>query len=125
MRDMGEHPTSVSTIGFINTISNSIHGGFLVLDEIEIGCGEETIMGLVEWLNSNLRERLKGTLGCMVITHSRFVVENLDYDHWFSLDGFETAEDWLNREIVPTDLEQLKKDSNELFWYVSSRSKKA
>jgi len=124
MRDTEWDPTSVSTLGFINTVSNSIHGGFLVLDEIEIGCGEESIMGLVAWLNENLRDRIKDTLGCMVITHSRYVVENLKYDHWFNLDGLDTADAWLNREMVPTDLDQLRKASNELFRMVLENTKK-
>lgn len=112
-------PTSVSTLHFIKCASNSIHGGYLVLDEIEVGCSEETQMGLVNWINANLRERLKGTLGCMVITHSRYVVANLKFDNWFNLDGYETAEEWLNREIVAVDIEQLQKDSHELFQYIN------
>ena len=29
-------------------------------------------MGIVDWLNQNLRAAIKDTFGCMVITHSRF-----------------------------------------------------
>jgi hypothetical protein len=36
-----------------------------------------------------------------------------------------TEEEWLNREIVPTDFEQLDKDSMDLFCAIRDRSKKA
>ena len=124
LHDTDWDPTSVNTISFIQTASRSIHGGYLVLDEIEVGCAEETLMGMVAWLNENLREALKDTLGCMVITHSRYVVEHLDFDHWFNLDGFKTPEEWMNREIVPVDLEKLRKDSHDLFRFVTAEGNK-
>lgn len=114
-------PTSINTVDFINCASNSIHGGYLVLDEIEVGCSEETVMGVVAWLNKHLRDRIKGTLGCMVITHSPYVVRHLDFDHWFNLDGYKTPDEWLGREIVPVDLEQLQKDSHALFRFVTAQ----
>ena len=102
----------------MQTACNSIHGGFLCIDEVEVGLGEETILGIVAWLNANLREKLNGTLGCLVITHSRLVVQNLDYDHWFSLDGFDTPVEWLHRKIVPTDLAALRDDDVGFFRHV-------
>lgn len=117
-------PTSVSTVNFIQTVSRSIHGGYMVLDEIEVGCSEETLMGMVDWLNGHLVEAIKGTLGCLVITHSPYVVRNLKFDHWFNLDGYKTAKAWLNRKIVPVDLEVLRRESNELFRFVEGESSK-
>jgi hypothetical protein len=114
-------PTSVNTINFIKVVSRSIHGGYMVLDEIEVGCSEETLMGIVAWANDNIREAIKGTLGCMVITHSPYVVRNFKFDHWFNLDGYDTPEAWLSREIVPVDLEKLRKDSNDLFRFVTAQ----
>lgn len=113
-------PTSLNTIHFINCASNSIYGGYLVLDEIEVGCSEETQMGIVDWLNKNLRGRIKDTLGCLVITHSRYVVEYLDFDNWFNLDGYDTKEAWLGRKIVPVDTDELQKTSHELFLKINS-----
>jgi hypothetical protein len=118
--DTDWNPTSLNTIHFINCASNSIYGGYLVLDEIEVGCSEETQMGIVDWLNKNLRERIKDTLGCLVITHSRYVVANLNFDNWFNLDGYKTKEDWLNRKIVAVDTEELQKTSHELFQKINS-----
>jgi hypothetical protein len=78
----------------------------------------------VKWINGNLREAIKGTLGCMVITHSPYVVRNLKFDHWFNLDGYKTPEEWLGRKIVPVDLEKLKKDSHDLFLFVTAQGEK-
>ena len=123
-RDTDWDPTSVNTINFLNCASNAINGSYLVLDEIEVGCSEETIMGVVSWVNEHLRERIKGTLGCLVITHSPYVVRSLKFDHWFNLDGYKTPKAWMDRKIVPMDLEKLRKDSNELFRFVTNKKKK-
>jgi hypothetical protein len=96
----------------------------MVLDEIEVGCSEETLMGMVDWINGHLREAIKGTLGCMVITHSPYVVRNLKFDHWFNLDGYKTPEDWLGRQIVAVDIEKLRKDSHDLFLYITNKDYK-
>ena len=124
LRDTEWSATSFSTVSTIQTAMRSVHGGYLCLDEIEIGLGEETIIGLTDWLNKNLREAIKGTLGCLVITHSRCVVENLSFDHWFSLDGHATPREWLDRKVVPTDLEELRKDDLGFFRFIDGRSEK-
>jgi energy-coupling factor transporter ATP-binding protein EcfA2 len=123
LRDVEWSCTSINTLKCIRTALNSIREGYACLDEIEIGCGEETIIGLVQWLNGNLRESIKGSLGCLIITHSRHVVSNLDYDNWFNLDGYETAEEWLNRELIPTDMEQLNEDDLGFYRYIQSQKK--
>ena len=122
--DLGFDPTSVNTLNFIQVVSRSIHGGFMVLDEIEVGCSEETLMGMVDWINGHIREAIKDTLGCMVITHSPYVVRNLKFDHWFNLDGYKTPEDWLGRQIVAVDIEKLRKDAHDLFRYITNKEYK-
>jgi hypothetical protein len=125
-RDTDWNPTSLNTLNFLDSAIGYAenYGGYLVLDEIEMGCSEETLRGIVLWLNEHLRPRIKGTMGCMVITHSRCVVECLDFDHWFNLDGFDTPEAWMARRMKPADLEKLKKDSLDLFRYVQSKMEK-
>lgn len=99
-------PTSLNTLNIISSLP--LEDNFLVLDELEIGCSEETILAITLWLNEWLPEQhIKGSL---VITHSRHIVENLNYDNWFNLEGM-TQEEWINRPIKPTDLEQLKENS--------------
>ena len=124
VRDDEWNPTSYETMKSIKMAIKSLRGNYLVLDEIEIGCARETVMGIVKWLNKNLRKGIKDSLGCMVITHSEYVVENLDYDQFFNLDGFKSAEEWVNREIKPTNLEDLKEDSLELYRFVNKMSEK-
>jgi len=124
VRDSDWNPTSFETVKHIQTAINSLRGNYLCLDEIEIGCAKETIMGIVAWLNKNLRKGIKDSLGCLVITHSEFVVQNLRHDHFFNLDGFETGPEWLEREVKPTDLEVLEKDSLDLFRFIQKNTKK-
>lgn len=122
-RDREESSTSSHTAYLIQTATKSLHRGYLCIDELEVGLGEETILGTVEWLNATLRESLKDTLGCLVITHSRLVAQNLRYDHWFSLDGHKTAQEWLDRKIVPSDLDELRKHDHGFFLYVLNLTK--
>lgn len=53
----------------------------------------------------------------LIITHSEFVVEQLkNVCNFMDLNNPKrTADEWINREIVPTDFEQLEKDAHELF----------
>ena len=60
----------------------------------------------------------------MVITHSEYVVENLRHEQFFNLDGYKTEREWMDREIVPTDLEALKDDSLALYRFVNKMSEK-
>lgn len=50
-------------------------------------------------------------------THSEFVVEQLkDVCNFMDLNNPKrTADEWINREIIPTDFEQLEEDAHELF----------
>ena len=123
VRDAPDSPTSYETFRSIQQAIRSIDGAYLCLDEIEIGCARETVMGLVGWLNEHLRAGVEGSLGCLVITHSEFVIKNLEHDNFFSLDGYNTEEEWVNRDIIPTDMEALGNDSRELFRFVSDRTR--
>ena len=92
----------------------------MVVDEFEIGCSEETILALVLFINERVKELLdkKKIIGAMIITHSRLGVKNLVHDDFINLDGL-TKEEWLNRKVIPTDLEKLKE--NELFYYIKTQ----
>lgn len=58
----------------------------------------------------------------MVITHSRHVVNTLNHDNFMNIEGM-TEEEWVNREIVPIDPEDLGKWATELFKTIRDRSK--
>lgn len=117
MRDVAWTPTSTETLNHITQLIK-IKDKFIIIDEPEIGMGEETVMGLVNFLNDEFQE-LKGH-GVCVITHNRYIVKHLDADAFHNIEGL-TKQEWLDRELIPTDLEQLKEKSNELFRAIQDR----
>lgn len=119
MHDNDVTPTSLNTFDLITQMVSKVDDKFLVIDEPEIGMGEETVMALVSFLNEVLPEALERNKGILVITHNRYIVENLNYDEFRNTDGLETKGEWLNRELVPTDLDRLK--DNELFRAIRDR----
>lgn len=122
MRDVEWIATSQNTFhsleGLFNSVDNKVK--YIIIDEFEIGCGEETILAIVNFLNKNLKKfmRRKNFMGAMIITHSRIGVENLNHDHFINIEGM-TKDEWLNREIIPIDLEKLSE--NELFSYIKDQ----
>lgn len=116
--------TSHNTFSSLRTALKSCEGHFLCIDEVEIGLGDELLLGIVAWLNNRLPEILPGTLGCLVITHSHLVVENLRFDHWLSLDGFASPEEWLARPVETLDPEEWMKSQKALFSLIRDRTKK-
>ena len=123
MHDEPTSPTSVSTYQLIENVMKYTAGNYIVLDEIEIGMSAESIAGICEFLNRKFSEMdSENCYGVLVITHSDRVVRTLKHDAFVNLEGM-SEEVWLNREIVPTDFEQLEKESNELFCAIRDRSK--
>lgn len=118
MHDLDSNPTSVSTLHLINQVID-IKDRFLVFDEPEIGMGEETLMGLINLLNEKFNPLPTDIYGVLVITHSRLVVENLKSD-FINIEGM-NREEWLNRKIIPADLEEVEDWSLELFRTIQNR----
>ena len=114
MHDVPTSPTSISTYRLIENVMRYTDDNFIVLDEIEIGMSAESIAGICEFLNKKFQEINKEKCyGVLVITHRDRVVRTLQHDAFVNLEGM-SEEEWLNREIVPTDFEQLDKDSMDL-----------
>lgn len=107
--------TNIKTL--FETIKKDKTSKYLIIDEFEIGCGEETTLALTNYINENISElRANGNImGALIITHSRIGVQNLVYDTFLNMEGM-NKEQWLNRKIEPTDLDEL--DKNELFFYI-------
>jgi hypothetical protein len=118
MQDTSWVPTSSNTFHLIEGVLKTEK--FIIIDEPEIGMSDETVMGLVDHLNGFIDN--KPDVGLMVITHNRYIVENLHSTHFFNCDGFYTKEDWLNRKLVKTDLKKL--EENKLFFYIRDLNKK-
>lgn len=123
LRDSEWTSTGDNTVHLLKTIINHDER-FIVLDEVELGMGEELQLSIANYINSIKDEVLKKSYGLLVITHSRIVAKTLKEDAFFNIDGIETKEAWLNREIVPTDLDQFEEDCDELFVAIRDRSQK-
>lgn len=124
MNDTSWIATSQNTFHSINSMLKAVETSdkckYIVIDEYEIGCSEETIIALAEFINKKIQKLLedKKIIGAMIITHSRLGLEHIKFDHFVNLEG-KTYEEWKNREIIPTDLEEL--DANELFYFIRDK----
>lgn len=98
--------TLESLIGILKT-----KGRFIVIDEMEMGIGEELQAGICESINEGFN--VDDTLGLLVITHSRTIVRWLRHDVFINMEGM-TEEQWLNREVVPVRPCDFIKDSEQL-----------
>lgn len=121
MNDTSWVATSQNTLhsikGLLDSAEKSEKVKYVVIDEYEIGCSEETIVALAQYISQRIQKLLtdKKIIGAMIITHSRIGCEHIQFDHFVNIEG-RTYEEWKNREIIPTDLEEL--DANELFYYI-------
>lgn len=122
MRDTEWIATSQNTLHSIKGVLNSCEAEgsktkYLVIDEYEIGCSEETIISIARFINEKIKKLITDgkIIGAMIITHSRVGLKEMEYDHFINLSGL-SAEEWLTRELVPTDLDKL--EENELFSYI-------
>lgn len=130
MHDLSWVPTSVSTYNLISGIFKSVltdkeNKRYIVIDEPEIGMSKETQLAIAQYLRSRLDEVLEKSYGLMIITHSECIVNALkDRCDFLNTDKECTADEWVNREIIPIDLEKLDKDSSDLFIAIRDRSNK-
>ena len=120
--DNPQYPTSISTYNLIDRLlhscvdsENKRDRSYIIIDEPEIGMADESQLGIALFLKSRLSEILENSLGIMIITHSKFVVRELkDNADFFYTDYDMTADEWLERKIIPTDFEDLRKQSMNL-----------
>lgn len=128
MADASWEPTSCHTYNLITSLFKSCFDNeenkkkrlipyFFVIDELEIGMSRESQLAMCNYLKDTIPKINKKSYGLLIITHSEFVVEQLkDVCNFMDLNNPKrTADEWINREIVPTDFEQLEKDAHELF----------
>ncbi len=97
-----------------------------MLDEPEIGCSEETQAGMGDWLGQMV-PTMTNLHTLFVVTHSRlfvkYLLRHLIPTHWrLSEDGM-TLDQWVCREIVPTDLEEMVEMSKERWHAVNTMIK--
>ena len=129
MHDDPWNPTSLSTFQFIETLFNTFnkndeHKRYLIIDEPEIGMSKESQLGFINWFKKQIPSLLENTLGVMLITHSELIVEQLkELAVFLNIDSDCTADEWINREIIPTDFEKLAEDAHELYLEVLNNGK--
>lgn len=120
--DNPQYPTSISTYNLIDRLLHSCVDSenkrdktYIIIDEPEIGMADESQLGIALFLKRRLSEILENSLGIMIITHSKFVVRELkDKADFFYTDYDMTADEWLERKIIPTDFEDLRIQSMNL-----------
>ena len=128
--DSPYQPTSMATYKLYNHLMQAVEQEgkcFLIIDEPEIGMSKETQLAMALEFKKIIPMIKKKTYGLLIITHSEIIVKALkDECNFINLTYNEIkydADEWLNREIVATDFEFLKKWSEELFVAVRDRSK--
>lgn len=120
--DIPQFPTSISTYNLIDSLLhncvdsvNKKDRTYIVIDEPEIGMADESQLGIALFLKDKIPKILENSLGIMIITHSKFVVKELkDNADFFYTDYDMTADEWLERDIVPTNFEDLRIQSMDL-----------
>lgn len=121
--DDPSNPTSGETLYNIDQlVKNAIskdNQRYLVIDEPEIGMGEEMVAALTIKLNGLFATLPEGCLGVLIITHNRYLVKHLN-SAFLNIQGLD-RDGWLNREIVPTDIEKFKEDALGLYRAVNAR----
>jgi len=127
--DLPWKSTSDSTIhllkGLLREVTDREERGrgrkkFIVIDELEIGMSREVQVGMCQYLNEHMEELLANTYGILVITHSEDVVKTLKHDAFINIEGM-NEEEWLNREIVPVNPDDLEKWADDLFAAIRDR----
>ena len=134
LHDSPTAPTSLETYRlFANTMGNIKFTKetpyYLVLDEMEIGMCQESVLGMLEILGQKIPQWLENTLGMMVITHSDLVATTL-YNQ-FDADFIDLGYNELNHEFAkwqtrprkPMDFKWLETWSNALYEEINRRSR--
>lgn len=98
------------------------HMRYIIIDELEIGMGDEVIAATCEHINLLKDAILENSYGVLVITHSRVVANYLNYDNFINIEGM-SKDDWVNREVKPANLEDFKKWANALREAIQHRQK--
>lgn len=117
--DLPWNPTSLETYHLCKRLSqDNLKGRYLIFDEPEIGMSEEGILGWSLWFKKTFGDYSSGIL---IITHSRILVESLrDISEFVNISGL-SRDEWLNREIIPVDFDQLDEESDKLYQTVQKR----
>ena len=87
---------------------------YIVIDEPEIGMGEELQLGVADYLNEEIAKVKAMGKGCLVICHSRIIASNVVHDKFINLEGM-TEEEWLTRVPQKISVGEFKEFAKDLF----------
>ena len=109
--------TSHNTISTIEKVFTYKDADYIVIDEPEIGIGEELQLGLIDFINDKTKEFGKGVL---IITHSRVTALGLKHDKFINLEGM-SFDEWISREPEKISVYQFNEYSTGLFKAIRDR----
>jgi len=95
---------------------------YVIIDEPEIGIGEELQLGIADYLNEEIAKLKAMGKGCLIICHSRLIAKNVVHDTFINLEGM-TEEEWLNRVPQKISVEDFKAFATGLFSAIGDRER--
>jgi ABC-type uncharacterized transport system ATPase subunit len=114
--------TSNNTLNCLKQIINKKDkASYIIIDEPEIGLGEELLIGVCDWLNNEL-----GNVNCgiLITSHSRTFIDYCTVcDEWINLEGL-TKFEWLYRVPEKLNKEEFDEFSHNLFEVIRDRLNK-
>lgn len=124
LRDSAWTSTGQNTAELLMSILNT-ENRYIVLDEPELGMGEELQLTIANYINEHKDKVLEKNYGLMVITHSRVIANALKEDIFINIDNPSwTKTDWLNRKINPIDFKSFQEKSDKIFEEIRDRTNK-
>lgn len=93
---------------------------YIVIDEPEIGMGEELQLGIADYLNDEIAKVKALGKGCLIICHSRLIAQNVVHDNFINMEGM-SEDEWLNRIPKKISITEFKEFSDKLFETVRDR----
>ena len=118
--DCAWNPTSIETYHLIKRLFNTAEQEdkkcYLIIDEPEIGMSLDSQYSISKYIRKRYEELEDKLYGLMIITHSEMLVREFsDIAEFKNLDGYDTIEAWMNRQLKLIDFEALADESHELF----------
>ncbi len=113
--------TSHSTVSTIEQVfKHTEKADYIIIDEPEIGMGEELQLGMVDYLNEEIAKVKALGKGCLIICHSRIIAGGVKHDNFVNLEGM-TEDEWLNRVPQKISVADFKEFAMDLFKAVRDR----
>lgn len=124
LRDSTWTSTGQNTAELLMSILNT-ENRYIVLDEPELGMGEELQLTIANYINEHKDKVLEKNYGLMIITHSRVIANALKEDVFINIDNPLWAKtDWLNRKINQIDFKSFQEKSDKIFEEIRDRTNK-